>query len=306
MVYTIKGMGRLPAYPDIRDYTPEIAEKKLIEDAPKDKQAKIEEAFEKTKNAPLQLTADNSAWLPPVRNQGNIGSCVSFSWINALEFLHRRLYGRVISFSQLFTYKMGRDLAGFAGDSGLWLKHGAGTLVRHGALDSHRWPYDTSRFDEFPPAHLYSYADDFKVPNGKYFRLDSPKIPKEQHLSNINKWITEKWPVTTGFYCFESLNLASTSQTGEIPFPKNGEAVIGGHAVFIYGFDDDKVITNPLNGQSTKGAWKFRNSWGTSWGQSGNGWLPYAYLTDNRYGQPLADEFYSITSAEWLNIQDFE
>jgi C1A family cysteine protease len=198
---------------------------------------------------------------------------------------------------------MGRDLAGFTGDSGLWLKHGIGTLVRHGALDSHRWPYDTTKFDEYPPPHLHGYADDFRAI--KYFRLDSPTIPKSEHLALINKYLTEKWPVTTGFYCFESLNLATTSQTGEVPFPKNGEAVIGGHAIFLYGFDDDKVITNPLNGQSTKGAWKFRNSWG-SWGSNGDGWLPYAYITDGRYGTPLADEFFTVTSAKWLNLQDFE
>lgn len=301
-------MGRLPAFPDIRDYTPKVAQKKLIQETQdKDTKDKIEEAFERTLNTDPRGATDNSGWLPPVRNQGNLGSCVAFSWICALEYLHKMLYRRNIEFSQLYTYKMGRDLAfgtGAQGDTGLWLKNGVGSLVRHGAVESKRYPYDISIYDEYPPAHLHGYADDFRAV--KYFRLDGPTIPRDQHLTLINQYITERWPVVTGFYCFDSLNLSTTSQTGEIPFPRNGEAVIGGHAIYLYGFDENKKITNPTNGQTTTGAWKIRNSWGTGWGQSGNGWLPFAYLTDMRYGQPLADEFYSITSSTWLNVQDFE
>ena len=41
--------------------------------------------------------------------------------------------------------------------------------------------------------------------------------------------------------------------------------VYGGHAVAIVGYDD------------TKQAWKIANSWGTSWGNNGFGWISYTF-----------------------------
>jgi C1A family cysteine protease len=305
-------MGRLPAFPDPRDYTPFIAMDRIkAETHNEGVRMAVAKAFTNTATTEPEPTANNKEWLPPVREQGNLGSCVSFGWTCAMEFLHRRVYRRIIDFSQLFTYKMGRDLAGLEGDSGLWLKHGVGSLVRFGAPESSRYPYtdDPNRFDLEPPVKVFGYADDFRA--SKYFRLDSPKIDPSEHLDYINKYLYQKWPVCVGFYCFDTLNHEQTNRTGEIPFPSANEGMIGGHCVFLYGYDVNKEITNPLSGEKTVGAWRLRNSWSQDWGSAhedggGNGWIPFAYLTDKRFGQPLADEFYSITSSTWLNLQDFE
>ncbi len=61
-----------------------------------------------------------------------------------------------------------------------------------------------------------------------------------------------------------------TSSSGHIAVPAAHAVALGGHAVLLAGFDD----------AAGGGAGHFivRNSWGTSWGDGGYGYLPYAYV----------------------------
>jgi C1A family cysteine protease len=44
------------------------------------------------------------------------------------------------------------------------------------------------------------------------------------------------------------------------------ETLLGGHAILLVGFDDKTMV------------FKFQNSWSSSWGDRGNGYLPYNYV----------------------------
>ena len=81
---------------------------------------------------------------------------------------------------------------------------------------------------------------------------------------------------------------------GEFAFPGPSDAVQGGHAIVAVGYDDDRQIG------SEKGALKIRNSWGTGWGESGYGWLPYAYVE-----QGLADDFWSLFKLDYIDTGKF-
>ena len=67
-----------------------------------------------------------------------------------------------------------------------------------------------------------------------------------------------------------------------VPMPKEGEEVIGGHAIFGCGFLEDKK------------QFIFRNSWGESWGDQGYGYIPYDYLLNS----DLASDFWTVTRVQ--------
>jgi C1A family cysteine protease len=86
------------------------------------------------------------------------------------------------------------------------------------------------------------------------------------------------YPFVFGFTVYESFESNAVAQTGDMPMPKSGEKVVGGHAVLAVGFDnEDRVFI-------------VRNSWGDGWGDAGYFYIPYAYLLDDN----LADDLWTI------------
>jgi C1A family cysteine protease len=84
-----------------------------------------------------------------------------------------------------------------------------------------------------------------------------------------NTLVTTKRAVVFGFSCFESLQSDATSRTGIIPFPGPNEAQIGGHCVALRGYDSSSKL------------FRLRNSWGPSWGDKGDGYLPERYFEEH-------------------------
>jgi C1A family cysteine protease len=308
-MYQIKHLGRLPRIHDPRDYSPETALKEKIGLDKINKQASVTLLTENLKkgDSTLKPKHSNSSLITQVEDQGNWGSCVGFGCNYGLEIILRVIAKRALRFSARYTYRQGRYIANLSGDSGLWVRNGLGSLARYGAVEEARYPYDTSKpLDEKVDPDLHPLADDFKAL--KYFRLDYPNVSLPVQQNRINKYISQKFPVICGFYCFDSLFHESTELTGNIPYPSENEGVVGGHCVCLTGYDDNYEITNPIDGKTTRGAWEFVNSWGTSWSAmtGGYGHLPYDYLTNPMNGEILADEFYTFTKASWLEVWDFD
>ena len=225
----------------------------------------------------------------PIEQQGELGSCTAQALIGALEFLElsslsstsdkskianpKSKMSRFHDLSRLFVYYNERAEMGTVNeDSGAMLRTGIKTLKKLGVCRETKWPYVISRFTQKPADDCYHEASDHQVT--AYQRLAT--------LSEMKACLAMGLPFVFGFAVYEHVMTENVRKTGTIRLPKRNERMIGGHAVLAVGYDDKEQI------------FLFRNSWGTDWGKSGYGALPYAYL-ENR---ELSDDFWCIQATE--------
>jgi hypothetical protein len=173
------------------------------------------------------------------------------------------------------------------------------SLGTYGICRESTWPYVISKFSSAPSAVATKEAANFKALT--YALVDQPGMTGSAVLTEIKKQLANGIPMEFGFDVFDSYGQAS--KTGAFPYPSSNENCVGGHAIMVVGYDDSKVITNTINKKSTKGAFLIRNSWGTSWGEKGYGWLPYDYVTVNFQGTRLATDFWILLSEAWTQIK---
>lgn len=280
--------GWLPDWPDIRDYVSDHPE---IE--PQLEELRIATPADA---ATLPLSMNLRPWFPAIEDQGALGSCTANAGVGTLEYFERRAFGKHIDASRLFLYKVTRDLLGWNGDTGAFLRTTMGALALFGAPPERFWPYDITKFDVEPSSFLYAFGHNFQAI--KYFRLDPPGTTPADLLARIKTNLAGYIPAMFGFTVYASISQAG--QTGAIPYPAMGEAVRGGHAIVAAGYDDAKVIKNLPNGPQTTGAFLIRNSWGPGWGDHGYGWLPYEYVL-----RGLAKDWWSLIAAGWVDTGRF-
>jgi C1A family cysteine protease len=282
------GTGWLSPLPDLRDYT--------------DDHAKIRAFSRKlglsAKKHTQQALVDLRQWCSPVEDQLDLGSCTANAGVGVVEYFERRAYGKHIEASRLFLYKATRNLMQVTGDTGAWLRSTMGALVLCGVPAEKYWPYNVTDFDKEPGSFVYSLADNYETV--KYFCHDpqGSDLPSAKVLSSVKKYLEAGIPSMFGFWGFQSFE--DSDNPGDIPYPCNGESAQWGHAVVAVGYDDNRKIKNTKCNKETRGALLIRNSWGTSWGDKGYGWLPYDYVLNR-----LALDFWSLLEMGWIDSGEF-
>jgi C1A family cysteine protease len=290
-----RGMGWLPDYPDIRDYT--FENKELL--SKKEIHALVTPiGLQKADRTTLPSSVDLRRWCPPIEDQGEIGACTAHAGVGMVEYYEKRAFGKHIDASRLFLYKATRNLSELYGDSGASIRSTMGALVLFGVPPEKYWPYNDKDpdFDKEPSAFCYSFAENYK--SIRYFRHDTPKLSEEAVLESVKKTLVAGIPLMFGFTVYNSIDQANS--TGKIPFPCSNERVLGGHAVVAVGYDDKTEIRNADCDVSAKGAMLIRNSWGDGWGDGGYGWLPYEFLY-----RELSVDFWSMLKQEWVDTRQF-
>lgn len=241
-----------------------------------------------------EVSVDLRGSSPPVKDQGDLGSCTANGTLAIHEILDRKTFGRHTDLARLFLYKATRNWMGVRGDTGAEIRNAMGALALFGAPPEDSYPYEATRFDDEPSAYHYALASNFK--GVQYARLDKEATANGGSVIDaLTSALLKGWPWVFGFTCYSSLD--DTGADGRIAFPSTRERVTGGHCVTAVGFDTEQQCP----GQAGKGAFLIRNSWGASWGDQGYGWLPFEYFT-----QGLAEDCWTLTKAAWVDTEPFK
>jgi C1A family cysteine protease len=202
-------------------------------------------------------------------DQGRLGSCTGQALVGAVLFdLKKQGQKKPDMRSVLYLYWQERKLEGKIGqDAGATLTSGIKVLHSLGVCRESLWPYDISTYTNTPTAAMDADAATCKDTDSDPIHTDSVDID----ISVIKGILSQSCPIVGGIRIYESFESFSVRLTGNVPMPKQGEKLIGGHAVVFAGYDDSKQ------------AFLMRNSWGTSWGIGGYFWLPYDYVRHPDY-----------------------
>jgi len=216
----------------------------------------------KTKAA-LPKVVDLRSGCSPVVDQGELGSCTANAIASGLREYRELSNGNpLIPLSRLWLYWEEREIEGTVNeDAGAEIRDGMKVLQQIGCAPETDWPYDITKFSQTPPPQSTKDASPFKI--AEYHRVTD--------LTALKTVLAEGYPVVIGIKVYESFESEQVAQTGNVPLPKRGEKLQGGHAVLVVGYKDDATY-------KSRGVVICRNSWGESWGDKGYFYLPYSYF----------------------------
>ena len=208
---------------------------------------------------------------PPIYDQGTLGSCTANAIAAAYEFDQIKEQEQdVFTPSRLFIYYNEREYEGTVSeDSGAQIRDGIKSINSIGVCPETLWPYDQTKFTTEPTEDCYNDAKG-------HLAVEYKKV--DQTLDQLKQALIEGFPIVFGIVCYPSLQSDEVYKTGIVPMPKPDEQSIGGHAILLCGFQDDKS------------QFIFRNSWGNEFGDQGYGYIPYDYVTDPK----LASDFWTV------------
>jgi C1A family cysteine protease len=255
----------------------------------------------------LPAQVDLRQWCSPIEDQRMLGSCTANAAVGVVEYFERRAFNKHIDGARLFIYKTTRNLLGWVGDTGAYIRTTMGALKMFGVPPETYWPYTDRQepgvagertFDAEPTAFVYQFGARFNAV--KYVCHDpfGTSIAPPTLLNNLKTYLAASVPIIFGFYVFPSYTQADVK--GAFPYPAPGERAFAGHAIVAVGYDDNLKITNLASKKTTTGALLIRNSWGTNWGNAGYGWLPYDYVLSQ-----YAQDFWSLLAMNWVDTGQF-
>jgi C1A family cysteine protease len=200
-----------------------------------------------------------------VRDQGNLGSCTGFSMtVGLLEFMTLVRGTYKTKFSPMYLYYKEREIEDSIDyDAGAYIRDGLKVLKNNGVARESYWPYVISKFTVKPSARADTNA---KIKSHKilsYSRIIT--------LNGIKSALNKKQGVVLGFTVYESFESDECNTTGRMPMPEPNESILGGHAVFCCGYQDDTTWEGG-------GYLIVKNSWSKDWGDKGYFYMPYAFL----------------------------
>lgn len=210
--------------------------------------------------ADLPSSVDLRNLMPPIWNQGSLGSCTSQAVCAVIQFteIETLSVGRMPS--RRYVYFNTRALQGNTkDDTGASIRTTIKAWINDGVCRESTCKYSVGDFAVKPSTEAYKEGRARKAPMASYQRVDVA-------LDDIKDQLAHGNPIAGGFPVYESFMSSAVRNSGVVPMPKRTERQVGGHAVVLCGYDDRTRM------------FLVRNSWGTSWGQKGYCWMPYEFV----------------------------
>lgn len=224
----------------------------------------------KTTRVPNSI--DLRSQMPPIYDQGQLGSCTANAVAAALDYQRVRQTEPLVTPSRLFIYYNERkDEKTIKEDSGATIRESVKAVKSYGACPEKEWPYDIAKFTNKPPKKAYKDALSYEAL--LYQRV-------QRITADIQAVLAGGDPIVTGINVYESFESSAVANSGQVPMPAKGESLLGGHAVLVVGYENGK--------------WLCRNSWGSDWGDRGYFFMPEEYLLDSK----LSSDFWVITKTK--------
>jgi len=140
-------------------------------------------------------------------------------------------------------------------DSGAQIKDAIDVLTKQGAVEESVWPYKPGEYAAKPPAAVE-----------KATRWQITDVRSLRGLDQIKEAMATDGPVVAGVEVYQEAMSSQVATTGIFPLPQKGSQLIGGQAIVLVAYDDQRK------------QFKFANDWGPHWGDQGYGYLPEEYL----------------------------
>jgi len=213
----------------------------------------------------LPAKVDHSIEMSPVKDQGQLGSCVGFAvtamkeWQEQKEHEEEIVAGKTYKrkkknydLSESWVYWNSKKIDPWPNEEGTSIRYAMKVLNKIGVPTETAWPYS-----------------DINVGKPKKWATMIAKwslIASYWSVGSIYelKAALGKAPVPIGIGCYEEIFYVGSD--GIVKYPANPDMCYGGHAVCAVGYDD---ATNLV---------KFKNSWSPWWGEDGYGYLSYDYI----------------------------
>jgi C1A family cysteine protease len=216
--------------------------------------------------APLPVYVDLRDGIPPIGDQGNLGSCTAWATLAAYRWQLRQQGGLALDFdgSELAQYYWTRLIEHTTHeDAGASIRDSIKAVVQHGMAPETDWPYDVSKFAHAPSARARKDA-------ALHQALQYESVPVD--LYAIKRAVAAKLPVIIGVSVYSSFESDRVATTGSVPVPSPDESLLGGHAMLICGYIDSMQCAI------------VRNQWG-DFGEHGYLYMPYAYVANPQLGE---------------------